>query len=166
MTLTVEADSLPFDGPTFTTPEAAINYARASHNRAPNNDDMTKHIGRRIASVDWGDRGIQIHLDDWTVLEFQVSEDRIDFKALGVNAEISPLEGNLHDAVFVHLAGQNFLWKRGSLLRSIFGKRFEGIHFCGARSCFLYVESVGILHLSILVTRKERQPFLFWWPSE
>jgi hypothetical protein len=112
MMLTIEADNLPFDGPTFTTPEEAIDYASGLHNRTPNNDDMTKYIGRRIASVDWGDSGIQLHLDDWTILEFRIVEEKIDLKALVVNAESSRLDVSvLHDAVFVRLADQSFLWK-------------------------------------------------------
>jgi hypothetical protein len=122
MTLeTIEAVSVRPDGPEFATPGEAIAYARRMWNRTPHNDDLTTYLGRRITSIDCGDRELQLRLEEGTTLQFRVVDETIDLRVLGAETETPPPDSSMSDAVFIRLGEQHFLWERGDLVRSLRG---------------------------------------------
>jgi hypothetical protein len=163
----IEADVGTFDEPTFSTPDAAIAYAKARWNRTRRGDPAPL-VGEQIVSASWCEDRLRLGLANGRALQFGIDERGVSpivFDDVGADDELKCRAPPAEAAVIVRLAGQTFTWARAALDASLPGHELRGVQ-PSESSCFLYVRGIRILHISVLLDRRTGRPFLFWWPSD
>jgi len=164
----IEADLPPTEQPSFDSPEEAIAHGkRAFVDITLGGQSITDCVGQPIERVDWSDTAFRLHLANDLALTLRLHDGEID---VAVGREPSPPDlgdSAIAESVVVRLGLQEFAWDRAALMHALVGKRLLRLQLSGSDAFnFLYVNDIGILHLSALIDRGSQRAFMLWSPSD
>lgn len=148
----------------FKTPHEAIAFSQAL-NRARRNGDIDSCIGQVIDAVDWCDDAFMLQLNNRKVLHLRCERNVVDLAVRDDVPKDFKDGSRTPEVVSVRLGDQEFIWKRGELLRGLPGNTLYRVH-ASQFGFLLYVTKTGILATDVFIDCLRSRPFLFWTPTD
>ena len=153
------AGALPWQGPSYPSPEAAVAAAKQHH--------KVTRLGEEpiISQVLSHEAEVRLRLDDGHVIDILCLEDgTVDYAICPAQALGFQNADDIEDRAVIRLPDLIYTWDRRRLIEGLEGRRLKAI-VSRLKDLLLYVDDLEPIQFCALLNAETRRPFLFWAPA-